>query len=80
MDQQTSLADQAFEAVALVRAICDDIDNDDPERHIVRNLKRLAEQNLEASFRLAIDIAHQAKQVRMDFAQALSDRSTQVSN
>lgn len=78
MNSQMSLADQAIEALSMVKSMGEDIGNDDPERHIVRNLKRLAEQNLEASFRLAIDLAQQAKQVSKDFAQALMDQAAKV--
>lgn len=71
MTQQPTLADLAVEALAAVKAIGAGVGLDDAERHIVRNMKRLAERNLESSFRLAIEIAEQAAQVSKDFEQAI---------
>lgn len=59
-----SLADQAVQALAMVKAMDEGLDIENPERHAVRNLQRLAEQEIAAGFRIAIDLAWQAKDLR----------------
>ena len=59
-----SLADQAVQALAMVKAMDEGLDIENPARHAVRNLQRLAEQEMAAGFRIAIDLAWQAKDLR----------------
>ena len=61
MAENKSLADQAVEVLAMVRAMTSDMTNDRPERHQVRNLKRLAEQAIADGFRQAAEFAWMAK-------------------
>lgn len=63
-----SLADRAVHALAEVAAMGDDLSNDDPKRHIVRHMKRAAEQALSNAFVLAAELAYQAKDVSKTFA------------
>jgi hypothetical protein len=65
-----SLADQAIAALASVRAMDDGIDNTLPERHIVRSLKRNAEQILADAFRQVSNLAYLAADVRNTFRDA----------
>jgi hypothetical protein len=55
------------DALARVRAIDEDMDNDHPMRHNVRSMKRAAEQILADAMRQAADIAYQAKQLIKDY-------------
>ena len=64
MAENMSLADQAVQALAMVKAIDETVDNAHPERHVVRSMKRVAEQALAAAFRNAIDMAWQAKDLQ----------------
>lgn len=64
MAENMSLADQAVQALAMVKAMDEGLDMEHPERHAVRNLQRLAEQEMAAGFRMAIDLAWQAKDLR----------------
>ena len=61
MTENMSLADQAVQAIALVKAMDADMTNDKPQRRVVRNLKRLAEQAIANGLRQAIDLAWQAR-------------------
>lgn len=63
MAENTSLADQAVEALAMVRAMDANIENTDPHRHIVRSLKRMAEARLSQAFRDAQEIAYMAQEL-----------------
>lgn len=64
MAENMSLADQAVQALAAVKAIGAELTNDDPERHQVRLLQRLAEAQIAAGLRQAIDLAYMAKDLR----------------
>lgn len=64
MDRQPSLADRAVSVLALVDAMDRDTNNDRPERHAVRSMKRMAEQILADAFTKAADLAWQAKDLR----------------
>ncbi len=72
MAETMSLADQAVQALAMVRAMDEGLDMEHPERHAVRNLKRLAEQTIAAAMRTAIDMAWQAKDLR-DMVRAVEE-------
>jgi len=56
-----SLADQAVEVLGMVRAMDADMTNDRPERHQVRNLKRMAEAAIAEGLRRATELAWMAK-------------------
>ena len=58
---QPSLSDSAVDALAAVRAMDAAITNAHPQRHAVRNLKRMAEATLTEAFRRAHDLAWQAR-------------------
>jgi hypothetical protein len=61
---QQSLADLAVEALAAVAAMSSDVGIDHPERHVVRNLKRIATKTIEDAMRTALDLSCQAKDLR----------------
>jgi len=64
MSENTSLADQAVQALAIVRAMDEGMDMEHPERHAVRSMQRVAEQAMAAGFLTAMDLAWQAKDLR----------------
>lgn len=64
MAENMSLADQAVQALAMVKAMDDGIDIEHPERHAIRNMQRVARQVIEAGLRSAIDLAWQAQDLR----------------
>lgn len=64
MAENMSLADQAVQALAMVQAMDESVDNEHPERHMVRSMKRVAQQALAAAFRNAIDVAWMAKDLQ----------------
>lgn len=59
-----SLAEQAVQTLEAVRQMEHGIELNNPERHIVRSMKRVAEQAIEAGLRIAQDLAWQAQNVR----------------
>lgn len=61
MVENMSLADKAVEVLGIVKAMDADMTNDRPERHQVRNLKRLAEAAIDEGLRRAAEIAWMAK-------------------
>lgn len=61
MAENMSLADQAIEALAMVKAMDDSMSMEHPHRHSVRNLRRTAEDILRHAFRQAVDLAYQAQ-------------------
>lgn len=64
MAENMSLADQAVQALSMVKAMDEGVENEHPERHVVRSMKRVAEQSLAAAFRNAIDAAWMAKDLQ----------------
>lgn len=58
MAENRSLADEAVEAIAAVRAMSEGMDLNHPERHSVRNLKQAAEEVLRNAFRTAQTLAY----------------------
>ncbi len=64
MAENMSLADQAVQALAMVKAMDEGVENEHPERYAVRSMKRVAEQALAAAFRNAIDVAWLAKDLQ----------------
>lgn len=61
MAENVSLADQAVQALAMVKAMDASIENTDPHRHIVRGLKRMAEKRLADAFAEALGFAYMAQ-------------------
>lgn len=61
MVKNMSLADKAVDVLAMVKAMDADMTNDRPERHQVRNLKRLAEDAIDEGLRRAAEFAWMAK-------------------
>ena len=68
-----SLADSAVDAIAAVRAMGEGMPADAPERHVVRNLKRMAEDIIGNALRHARDRAYQAEGLSKDMRE--SERS-----
>jgi len=64
MAENMSLADQAVQALAMVKAMDEGLDMEHPERHAIRSMKRVAQQVIEAGLRSAIDLAWQANDLR----------------
>lgn len=64
MAENMSLADQAVQALAMVKAMDDGLEIEHPERHAIRSMKRVAQQVIEAGLRSAIDLAWQANDLR----------------
>lgn len=64
MAENMSLADQAVQALSMVKAMDESFGMEHPERHAVRHMKRVAEQLIESALRSAIDLAWQAKSLR----------------
>ena len=62
-----SINDRAIEAMAAVSQIGNGLTNESPERHIIRNLKRTAEQILSDAFIRATDLSFQAVNVSNTF-------------
>lgn len=70
-----SLADRAVDALAEVRAIGENMDNEHSMRHTVRSMKRVAEQILSDAMRQATEIAYQAKRLVKDHDEAMKGGS-----
>jgi hypothetical protein len=68
--QDQSLADQAVEALSAVSRMCDGVGTEAVERHMIRSMKRTAEQAIEAGLRIALDLAYQAEQLQKDLKKA----------
>ena len=64
MEENMSLADQAVQALAMVKAMDEGLGMEHPERHAIRGMKRVAQQVIEAGLRSAIDLAWQAQDLR----------------
>lgn len=64
MATQTSLADLAVETLAAVVEMGNEVDNQCPERHAIRSLKRVAEEAITSGLRLALELSWQAKQLK----------------
>ena len=62
-----SINDRAIEAMAAVSQIGNGLTNESPERHIIRSLKRTAEQILSDAFIRATDLSFQAMNVSNTF-------------
>ena len=63
---QPSMADNAVDAIAAVRAMGEGLPIDAPERHTVRSLKRIAEDILTTAMRQARGLAYEAESLSKD--------------
>lgn len=70
MSTPQSLADCAVSALAEVRAMGENLDNEHPMRHAVRNMKRMAEQIMTDSMRQATELAYNAERLVKDYDEA----------
>lgn len=75
MAENMSLADQAVQALAMVKAMDEGLEIEHPERHAIRSMKRVAQQVIEAGMRSAIDLAWQAQDLR-ELARKIEDSKT----
>ena len=75
MAENMSLADQAVQALAMVKAMDEGLEIEHPERHAIRSMKRVAQQVIEAGMRSAIDLAWQAQDLRK-LARKIEDSKT----
>lgn len=64
MAENMSLADQAVQALAMVKAMDEGLELEHPERHVIRHMKCVAQQVIAAGLRSAIDLAWQANDLR----------------
>lgn len=64
MAENMSLADQAVQALAMVKAMDENLDMEHPERHVIRGMQYVAQQVIAAGLRSAIDLALQANDLR----------------
>ena len=71
MADHPSLADRAVHALAEVAAMDRDTTTDDPERHVVWNLKHEAQQILAEAFTRAARLATLAHTTRRDMREAV---------
>ena len=69
--QTQSLADCAVSAISDVLAIGENMDDEHPMRHAVRNMKRTAEQIIADAMRQATELAYQAKKLVKDHDEAM---------
>jgi hypothetical protein len=70
MSDRQSLADQAVFTLSAVSRIGESLSSEAPERHMVRNMRRIAQQAIESGLRIAQDLVHQAEQIEKDFKEA----------
>lgn len=66
MSQQPSIADRAVFALSAVSRMGENLTSEAIERHIVRNMKRLAEKAIEDGLHLALELSYQAEQLSKD--------------
>lgn len=66
MSQQQSIADRAVFALGAVQRMGESLGPEDVERHIVRNLKRMAEKSIENGLSIALELSYQAEQLSKD--------------
>jgi hypothetical protein len=64
MSQQETLADQAVRVLAKLSALNDDVTNEDADRHVLRNVKRIAGQHLANALRETEELLYLADNVR----------------
>lgn len=64
MSQQESLADQAVRVLAKLKTMNEDVTNDDADRHVLREIKRIAEERLASALRETERLVYVADNVR----------------
>lgn len=74
MTVNETIADQAVGALATVRAMTTRCDNDHPERHALREVRRAAEETLLNAFRQVRTLALVAETI-CDFADEVKERA-----
>lgn len=66
MSQLESLADRAVDTLAAVRAMCEGVSNEHPERQTIRDLKQIAENLIEEALRQARHLTFIAQSLSSD--------------
>ncbi len=74
MTDHPSLADQAVEALAAIKALDERCQNEYPERHAMREVRRAAVSALSDAFRRVTELARVAECVR-DFADSVKEKA-----
>lgn len=69
-----SLSDDVIDALSKVRQIGENLDDEHPMRHAVRNMKRSAETTITDAMRQATDISYQAAQLVKDYDESLKQK------
>ena len=59
-----SLADRVVRILAKLATLNDDVTNDDKDRHVLRNIKRIAGQHLDAALNEVEELMYVADSVR----------------
>ena len=72
MSNPLSIADRAVFTLSAVANMGENLTNDDACRHVVRGLKQVAQEAIEAGFRTALELSYQAEQIEKDFKAAQS--------
>lgn len=73
MGTHTSLADDAVAALSEVRRIGENMDNEHPLRHSIRDMKRTAENIIAEAMQNATNLAHQAQRLVKDYDESIRD-------
>ena len=66
MSQNQSLADQAVDTIAAIRNLDTGTNMDHPERHAVREMKRVASEIVTNALRQAQALVHSAQSLQQD--------------
>lgn len=64
MSEFKTLADQAVETLAAIRAMDEGLTLEHPERHVIRGMKRSVEQMVSSALTAALELTWQAKALR----------------
>lgn len=64
MSQGESLADRAVRVLAKLKDMNDDVTNDDEDRHVLREIKRIADEQLSSALRDTERLIYLADNVR----------------
>jgi hypothetical protein len=76
MNHPDSLADRAIKALSAVDRMDEGVTNENDERHHIRTLKRLAEQQLAEAFHQARELAYLAEEIRKNAAASRQKETT----
>ena len=66
MANNESLADQAVDTIAAIRKMTEGVDNEHPERHAIREMKRVAESIIGGALTQARALADTAERLQED--------------